>query len=187
MFALDPQRQKCNAVLCHQAETNAIKIFTLRSLDVTFFLRTVKKHLPALNVYKYYLTKCSCNKKKSEILQNLLKECRFPGESKMAAAVVNGPLLSDTVLGHHILPHFLFFPSFPGSVSCITCLLSQRICCVTDLDQYEWNSQAQLKVLHDATEKQQQYGEILLSSSEVWCFATNKCLHVLRWSDMNYS
>lgn len=91
-------------------------------------------------------------KKKPEILQNLWKECRFPGESKMAAVVVNRPPLSDTVLGHHILPHFLFFPSFPGTVSCITCLLSQRICCVLDLDQCEWNSQAQLNVLHEATE-----------------------------------
>lgn len=51
LFTFDPQRQKCNAALCHQAETNAIKIFTLRSLDVTFFLRTVKKHLLALWMY----------------------------------------------------------------------------------------------------------------------------------------
>lgn len=111
-----------------------------------------KTFTSSVNVYKYYLNKCSCNKKISEILQNLWKECRFPGESKMAAVVVNRPPLSDTVLGHHILPHFLFFPSFPGSVSCITCLLSQCICCVLDLDQYEWNRQALLKVLHEATE-----------------------------------
>lgn len=51
----------------------------------------------------------------------------------MAAAAVIRSLLSDSVLGHHILPHFLFFSFFSGSVSC-------RICLALPVHQYECNT-----------------------------------------------